>query len=77
MATISSDWLVSTASQATSPYSSVSRGVIPPTIHHQETDPDCDLDVVANDAREVSVKCGVSTSLAFGGNDSALVIAGL
>lgn len=55
----------------------VSRGVIPPTIHHQETDPECDLDVVANDAREASVKCAVSTSLAFGGNDSALVIAGV
>ena len=40
----------------------------------RETDPDCDLDVVANEARELRVRCGVSTSLAFGGNDSALVI---
>jgi len=48
--------------------------VIPPTIHHDTTDPECDLDVVANSAREVPVRCGVSTSLAFGGNDAALVI---
>lgn len=52
----------------------VARGVIPPTINHRETDPDCAVDVVANDAREASVQCAVSTSLAFGGNDSALVI---
>jgi 3-oxoacyl-[acyl-carrier-protein] synthase II len=52
----------------------VARGVIPPTIHHGETDPDCAIDVVANTAREQRVRCGVSTSLAFGGNDAALVI---
>jgi 3-oxoacyl-[acyl-carrier-protein] synthase II len=53
---------------------SVSRGVIPPTINHRETDQECDVDVVANTAREQPVRCAVSTSLAFGGNDSALVI---
>lgn len=52
----------------------VARGVIPPTIHHEETDPECPVDVVANDAREQAVRCGVSTSLGFGGNDSAVVI---
>jgi 3-oxoacyl-[acyl-carrier-protein] synthase II len=52
----------------------VSRGVIPPTIHHGETDPECPVDVVGNEAREVRMRCGVSTSLGFGGNDSALVI---
>ena len=53
---------------------SVARGVIPPTINHLETDAECAIDVVANDAREHRVRCAVSTSLAFGGNDSALVI---
>ena len=52
----------------------IARGVIPPTINHQKTDPDCDLDVVANDSRQVRVRCGISTSLAFGGNDAALVM---
>jgi 3-oxoacyl-[acyl-carrier-protein] synthase II len=52
----------------------VARGAIPPTIHHAETDADCSIDVVANDAREVRVACAVSTSLGFGGNDSAVVL---
>jgi 3-oxoacyl-[acyl-carrier-protein] synthase II len=55
----------------------VARSVIPPTIHHGETDPDCAIDIVANCARQQRVRCGVSTSLAFGGNDSAVVIRAL
>ena len=52
----------------------IARGAIPPTIHHTETDTVCAVDVVANHAREQRVRCGVSTSLGFGGNDSALVM---
>jgi len=52
----------------------IARGVIPPTIHHRQSDPECALEVVANEARECQVRCGVSTSLAFGGNDAALVM---
>lgn len=52
-------------------------GVIPPTIHHTETDPECEVDVVANAAREMRVDCAVSTSLAFGGNDAAVVLRGV
>jgi 3-oxoacyl-[acyl-carrier-protein] synthase II len=52
---------------------SVARGVMPPTIHHEETDPACELDIVANEARERPVRVALSTSLGFGGNDSALV----
>ncbi|HEX5473805.1 MAG TPA: beta-ketoacyl-[acyl-carrier-protein] synthase family protein [Vicinamibacterales bacterium] len=52
----------------------IARGVIPPTIHHAETDPDCDVEIVANEARETHVRCAVSTSLAFGGNDAAVVL---
>jgi 3-oxoacyl-[acyl-carrier-protein] synthase II len=52
----------------------VFHGVIPPTIHHTETDPECDVEVVANVAREQRVDCALSTSLAFGGNDAAVVL---
>ena len=52
----------------------LAHGVIPPAIHHGETDPECPVNVVANEAREQRVRCGVSTSLGFGGNDSALVL---
>jgi 3-oxoacyl-[acyl-carrier-protein] synthase II len=53
----------------------IERGVIPPTIHHGQTDPDCQaVDVVANQPRVQPVRCGISTSLAFGGNDAAIVM---
>jgi 3-oxoacyl-[acyl-carrier-protein] synthase II len=52
----------------------IARGVIPPTVHHANTDPECHGDIVANEARDRRIRCGVSTSLGFGGNDSALVM---
>jgi 3-oxoacyl-[acyl-carrier-protein] synthase II len=52
----------------------IALGVIPPTANHRRSDPDCALDVVPNEARPWDVRCGVSTSLAFGGNDAALVL---
>jgi 3-oxoacyl-[acyl-carrier-protein] synthase II len=52
----------------------IARGVIPPTLRHIRTDPECEIDIVANEAREVDVRCAISTSLAFGGNDAALVL---
>jgi 3-oxoacyl-[acyl-carrier-protein] synthase II len=55
----------------------VARGVIPPTIHHDETDGECPVDIVANQPREARVRCAISTSLGFGGNDSAIVLRAL
>jgi 3-oxoacyl-[acyl-carrier-protein] synthase II len=52
----------------------IAGGTIPPTIHHGETDPECPVDLVANSAREARVRCGISTSLGFGGNDAAVVM---
>ena len=56
---------------------SIDRGVIPPTIHHSDSDADVQIDVVANQAREQRLRCAVSTSLGFGGNDSAIVMTAL
>jgi 3-oxoacyl-[acyl-carrier-protein] synthase II len=53
---------------------SIARGIVPPTVNFRETDPECNVDVVANEARRVPISCGISTSLAFGGNDAALVL---
>ena len=51
-------------------------GVIPPTINHAHTDPDCrKLDLVANEPRESAVRALLNNSLAFGGYDAALVLA--
>jgi len=48
-------------------------GRIPPTIHYETPDPECDLDYVPNQAREDAVNVALSNSFAFGGNNTALV----
>jgi 3-oxoacyl-[acyl-carrier-protein] synthase II len=53
---------------------SLASRAIPPTVHYRERDPECDIDIVANEAREMPIACGVSISLAFGGNNAALVM---
>ena len=50
----------------------VARGVVPPTIHYGEPDPECDLDVVPNEARETKVRTALSNSFAFGGNSTVV-----
>ena len=49
-------------------------GVLPPTINQGRRDPDCDLDYVPNEAREVPVRTALSTSFGFGGQNAALVL---
>ncbi len=49
-------------------------GVIPPTINLENQDPECDLDYVANVAREVDVKAALSNSFGFGGHNASLLV---
>ena len=46
--------------------------IVPPTIRWEERDPECDLDVVPNVARELSVEVALSNSFAFGGNSTTV-----
>jgi nodulation protein E len=48
-------------------------GILPPTANYQEPDPECDLDVIPNRARQAEVECAISNSFAFGGLNAVLV----
>ena len=52
---------------------SVKEDKIPPTIHYQTQDPECDLDYVPNQSRSRTVEVALSNSFAFGGNNTVLV----
>jgi len=51
----------------------IRNGIIPPTIHLENQDPECDLDYVPNVARRKNVKTALSNALGFGGHNSALI----
>lgn len=47
--------------------------ILPPTIHYETSDPDCDLDYVINRARPQELKAVMSNSLGFGGHNATIV----
>lgn len=49
-------------------------GIVPPTINYANIDPDCDLDVVPNVAREHKIRAFMKNSFGFGGNNAILVL---
>jgi len=51
------------------------QGFVPPTIHLEEPDPECDLDYVPGAARERRLRVAVSNSYGFGGNNTSVVLA--
>jgi beta-ketoacyl-acyl-carrier-protein synthase II len=52
----------------------VREGVLPPTINYHTPDPECDLDYIPNQAREVPVRVVMSNSFGFGGHNAVLVV---
>ncbi len=50
-------------------------GWIPPTINHEEPDPECGLDIVPNHARKTDPKVALNNAYAFGGNNASLCLA--
>lgn len=51
-------------------------GRLPPTVGHEEPDPECALDHVRGGPREARPRLSLSTSLGFGGCNAALILEG-
>ena len=52
----------------------VREGILPPTIHYETPDPECDLDYIPNQAREKKVDLAISNAFGFGGHNAVLAI---
>lgn len=52
----------------------IRHGVIHPTINLEAPDPECDLDYVPRQPREMRVRYAVSNSFGFGGHNASLVV---
>jgi 3-oxoacyl-[acyl-carrier-protein] synthase II len=51
----------------------IETGTVPPTINYQVPDPECDLDYVANTAREMIVNAILNNSFGFGGHNASIL----
>jgi 3-oxoacyl-[acyl-carrier-protein] synthase II len=49
-------------------------GYIPPTINHERTDPECDVDCVPNHAVRADLRVVQNNGLAFGGNNAVVIL---
>jgi 3-oxoacyl-[acyl-carrier-protein] synthase II len=52
---------------------SLINNIAPPTINYETPDPECDLDYVPNQSRQVSINVVMSNSFGFGGTNAVLV----
>lgn len=50
-------------------------GILPPNINFDTPDPECKVNIVANEAREAKIDVTMSNSLGFGGHNASIIIA--
>jgi 3-oxoacyl-[acyl-carrier-protein] synthase II len=48
--------------------------VVPPTINYENPDPECDLDYVPNQARQMPVNVALNNSFGFGGHNATIAV---
>jgi 3-oxoacyl-[acyl-carrier-protein] synthase II len=49
--------------------------LVPPTINYRNPDPECDLDYVPNEAREVELDVALSNAMGLGGHNGCVLLA--
>lgn len=54
----------------------MSNGVIPPTVNHENPDPECVLDCIPGEARKRQFSTAITNSAGIGGNNGSLVLRG-
>ncbi len=52
----------------------IHEGVLPPTINYRHPDPECDLDYVPNEKREVKVDVALSNAMGLGGHNGCVLV---
>jgi nodulation protein E len=62
------------AIETTAAILALSTGILPPTIHFNEPDPECDLDYIPNCPREADIEYALSNSFAFGGLNAVVAL---
>ena len=50
----------------------IHHGIVPPIANFLERDPECDLDVVTDEPRPMTIRVALSNSFAFGGLNAVL-----
>ena len=52
----------------------INHNILPPTINYKDSDPECNLDYVANNSQKSEVNIAMSNSFGFGGHNGVILL---